>query len=248
MDLNHKTCVVTGGSRGIGRAIAIEFASAGANVVVNYQSSERAAHSVVEAIDMETDGEAITVQGDITDETAMESLRESAHHAFGPVDVLVNNAGITADRTFKNMTRSQWDEVIEVNLGGVFNCTQAFYTDLCNASEGRVINISSMVGLIGNYGQANYAAAKSGLLGFTRTLALEVASSGTTVNCIAPGFVQTDMLEQVPDDVQKDIIEQIPLERFASPEEIAGLARYLACSRSGYMTGQIVPITGGMEW
>lgn len=247
MTLENKTCVVTGASRGIGRGIAEELGAAGADVVVNYRSSESQAHAVVDAIE-ESGSNALAVQADVSEMTDMESMSETTRAAFGRTDILVNNAGRTVDRKFTNMTREDWDSVMSVNLGGVFNCTQAFFDDLLEAENGRLINISSMIGQTGNYGQANYAATKSGLLGFTRTLALEMARSGSTANCIAPGFVRTDMLEEVPEHVRDGIIEQIPLDRFAEIEDITGLVRFLAGPRSSYMTGQILPITGGMEW
>jgi len=174
----------------------------GAEVVVNYRSSEGAAHDVVETIE-ESGGTAIAAQGDVSEYEDMEALCEQVHDAFGPLDVLVNNAGITVDKKFDNMTKEDWDAVIDVNLGGVFNATHCFWDDIKRADAGRLINVSSVVGQQGNYGQANYATTKSGLFGFTRTLALELASTGSTANCIAPGFVATDMLEEVPKRVQR---------------------------------------------
>ncbi|RRJ29856.1 3-oxoacyl-ACP reductase FabG [Halocatena pleomorpha] len=247
MSIEEKTCVVTGASRGIGRGIAEELGRAGGDVVVNYHTSEAQAHDVVDAIE-ESGGSAIAVQGNVAELEEMEAMSETTRRAFGPAEVVVNNAGVTADQTFESMTSGEWESVVSVNLDGAFNCIKAYFDDVYSANTGRVINVSSMVGLKGNYGQANYAAAKSGLFGLTRTLALEMAGSGTTVNCIAPGFTKTDMLEDVPEEIQESILEQIPLNRFAEPEDIAGLVRYLAGSRSGYMTGQIIPITGGMEW
>ncbi|EMA37692.1 short-chain dehydrogenase/reductase SDR [Halococcus hamelinensis 100A6] len=170
------------------------------------------------------------------------------HELVGPVDVLVNNAGVTVDRTFSTMTREEWEHVIDVNLGGVFNCTSAFFDDIRESDDGRVINISSVVGQQGNYGQANYAATKSGLFGFTRTIALELAQTESTANCVAPGFVKTDMLEDVPEEVKQKILQRIPLERFAEVEDIAGIVRFVASEDSGYMTGQILAVNGGMEW
>lgn len=175
-------------------------------------------------------------------------MRDTVHTAFGPADVLVNNAGITVDRTFTNMTREDWQRVMDVNLGGVFNCTNTFFDDIRDAGDGRLINISSVVGQAGNYGQANYAATKSGLFGFTRTVALELASASTTANCVAPGFVKTDMLAGVPEEVQANIRERILLGRFAEVEDIAGIVKFLAGEDSGYMTGQILAANGGMEW
>ncbi len=245
--LEDQTCLVTGASRGIGRAIAIELGRCGADVAVNYRSSAAEATATVEEIE-EAGGEAVTVQADIADYEQVESMAETVRDRFGPLDVLVNNAGITVDKKFENMTREDWDRVIDVNLGGTFNCTHCFFADIKNADAGRLINISSVVGQQGNYGQANYATTKSGLFGFTRTLALELASEGSTANCIAPGFVDTGMLEIVPGRVKEKIRRRIPLGRFANPEDVAGLARFVASEDSSYMTGQVLGVNGGMEW
>ncbi|MFC4357863.1 beta-ketoacyl-ACP reductase [Halobium salinum] len=247
MSSNTRTCVVTGASRGIGSGIAERLAEDGLNVVVNYRSSEGEAYDVVDRIEA-AGGTAIAVQADVTDREEVEGMRERIHDAFGPVDVLVNNAGITVDRTFKNMTREEWDRVMDVNLGGVFNCTKVFYDDIKESDGGRIINISSVVGQQGNYGQANYATTKSGLFGFTRTLALELAKSEATVNCVAPGFTQTDMLAEVSEEVQGKIRQRIPLDRFAEVEDISGMVAFLAGPESSYMTGQVLGINGGMEW
>lgn len=242
-----KTCVVTGASRGIGRGIAIELGRNGGNVVVNYRTSEGAAHDVVETIEA-AGGSAIAVRANVGKYDAVASMCDRIHDAFGQVDVLVNNAGITIDRTFKNMTPAEWKSVVAVNLTGVFNCTHCLFEDLRRAEDGRLINISSVVGQQGNYGQANYATTKSGLFGFTRTLALEMASSGSTANCVAPGFVTTDMLKTVPDNVKEHLRERIPLDRFAEVEDITGIVRFLASPESRYMTGQVIGVNGGMEW
>jgi 3-oxoacyl-[acyl-carrier protein] reductase len=245
--LDGQTCLVTGSSRGIGRGIAEDLGEHGAEVVVNYRSSEGAAHDVVETIE-ESGGTAIAAQGDVSEYEDMEALCEQVHDAFGPLDVLVNNAGITVDKKFDNMTKEDWDAVIDVNLGGVFNATHCFWDDIKRADAGRLINVSSVVGQQGNYGQANYATTKSGLFGFTRTLALELASTGSTANCIAPGFVATDMLEEVPKRVQEKILRRIPLDRFATIDDIAPVIRFMASEDSSYMTGQIIGVNGGMEW
>jgi 3-oxoacyl-[acyl-carrier protein] reductase len=239
--------VVTGASRGIGAAIAEEMGEHGANVVVNYRSSEGEAYDTVEAIE-EAGGEAVPIQADVCDEAAVEAMAEKTREAFCPADVLVNNAGMTVDKKFENMSREDWERVMDVNLGGVFNCTNAYFDDIKDANEGRLINISSVVGQQGNYGQANYATTKSGLFGFTRTLALELASEGSTANCVAPGFVKTDMLETVPERVQEKILRRIPLDRFATPDDIAGIVRFVASEDASYMTGQILAVNGGMEW
>jgi 3-oxoacyl-[acyl-carrier protein] reductase len=245
--LEGQTCLVTGASRGIGRGIAEDLGDHGARVVVNYRSSEREAHDVVDAIE-DAGGEAITVQGDVSKYDDIEGMCDRVHDAFGPIDVLVNNAGITVDKKFEHMTREDWERVIDVNLGGVYNCTHCFWQDIKNSDCGRLVNISSVVGQQGNYGQANYAATKSALFGFTRTIALELATEGSTANCVAPGFVATDMLEEVPQRVQEKILRRIPLDRFAQVEDIAPMVRFLAGEESSYMTGQVLGINGGMEW
>lgn len=245
--LRDKTCLVTGSSRGIGKDIALEFARQGADVAVNYRSSETEAHEIVDAI--EDAGEnAVPVQADVSELSDVEQMAEAVHDELGQINVLVNNAGLTIDKKFENMTRSDWERVIDVNLGGAFNCTKAFFEDIEQAENGRLINISSVVGQQGNYGQANYAASKSGLFGFTRTLALELAGSGSTANCVAPGFTETDMLANVPERVRKKILRRIPLNRFAETEDIVGIVRFLASDESSYMTGQVLGINGGMEW
>ena len=245
--LDGQTCLVTGSSRGIGRGIAKDLADRGATVVVNYRSSAAEAEAVVEEI-RDAAGTAIAAQADVSDLTEVRAMREEIHDNVGPVDVLVNNAGITVDKKFENMTREDWDAVIDVNLGGVYNCTKTFFDDIKASEHGRLINISSVVGQQGNYGQANYATTKSGLFGFTRTLALELADTGSTANCIAPGFVATDMLEEVPERVQEKILREIPLNRFATVEDISGIVRFVASEESSYMTGQVLGVNGGMEW
>ncbi|QFU83221.1 beta-ketoacyl-ACP reductase [Natronorubrum aibiense] len=246
--LSGRTCLVTGASRGIGRGIARELGRHGATVIVNYRSSEGDAHAVADSItDSDADGTGHPVQADVTDRADVEAMSDAVHDEFGPIDVLVNNAGITADCTFANMTAEDWHRVFDVSLHGTFNCTKAFYDDLETVDHGRIINISSVIGKQGNVGQANYAAAKSGLFGFTRSLALELAGTGTTANCIAPGFTRTEMVEAIPDKIQDGLREDIPLERFAAVDEIASLARYLATEQSGYITGEVIDVNGGID-
>ncbi|MEF8784544.1 MAG: beta-ketoacyl-ACP reductase [Haloarculaceae archaeon] len=247
MSMDGRTCLVTGSSKGIGRGIAEDLGSRGANVVVNYRSSEAAAHEVKDTIE-DSGGNAIAVQADVANMDEVQSMYETITDAYGNIDVLVNNAGITVDKKFENMTREDWDRVMEVNLGGVFNCTKTCFEDIREAHEGRLINISSVVGQQGNYGQANYATTKSGLFGFTRTIALELARDGSTANCVAPGFVKTDMLADVPDRVKEGILERIPLDRFAEVEDIVSMVTFVAQEQSSYMTGQVLGINGGMEW
>jgi 3-oxoacyl-[acyl-carrier protein] reductase len=247
MSLDGRTCLVTGASRGIGRGIAEDLGANGASVVVNYRSSEAEAHEVAEEVER-SGGEAMVAQADVADREQVESMYEAVTDEFGEIEVLVNNAGITADKTFDEMTWEDWERVIDVNLGGVFNCTKVCFDDIRSAHEGRLINISSVVGQAGNYGQANYATTKSGLFGFTRTLALELARDGSTANCVAPGFVKTDMLEEVPERVQERILDRIPLGRFATVDDVVCIVTFLARERSSYMTGQILGVNGGMEW
>ncbi|NUB92710.1 beta-ketoacyl-ACP reductase [Haloterrigena sp. SYSU A121-1] len=246
MSMDGRTCIITGSARGIGRGIAEYLGAEGANVVINYRSSEDAAQNAVGAIE-DAGGSAVAAQADVTDREEVEHMREVCHEAFGPADVLVNNAGITADVQFTEMSREDWDRVMDVNLGGMFNCTQEFFDDIWNAHEGRLINISSVVGKQGNFGQANYAAAKSGMFGFTRTIALELAKGGSTANCVAPGFTRTDMLESVPDQVLERIVSGIPLERLAEVEDIAAVVRFLASEDSSYVTGEVIDVNGGMD-
>ncbi|MFB6206896.1 MAG: beta-ketoacyl-ACP reductase [Haloglomus sp.] len=246
--LEGQTCLVTGASRGIGRGVAKELGAYGADVVINYRSSEESAHEVCDYIEDDCDGRAIPAQADVSNFDEVRSMVEAVREEWGSIDVLVNNAGITVDKKFENMSREDWDRVIDVNLGGVFNCTKACFEDICEADHGRLVNISSVVGQQGNYGQANYATTKSGLFGFTRTIALEMASSGSTANCVAPGFVETDMLESVPERVQEKIIDRIPLNRFATVDDVAGIVRFVASEDASYMTGQILAVNGGMEW
>jgi 3-oxoacyl-[acyl-carrier protein] reductase len=241
-----RTCLVTGASRGIGRAIATALGSAGATVVANYRSSGDAAAEVADVVEA-AGGEATTVQADVSDPDAVVAMHEQVHEEVGPVDVVVNNAGVTDDCTVEEMTRDQWDRVVDVNLTGAFTTTKAFYGDVRDAHHGRVVNVASVVGKQGNFGQANYAAAKSGLFGFTRSLALELAPAGSTANCVAPGFTRTDMVQSVPDGVLDELREATPLERFAEPHEIAAVVRFLASHGAQYVTGEVVDVTGGFD-
>lgn len=246
MLLEDRTCVVTGASRGIGRGIARELADEGANVVVNYRSSSELASEVVDELE-ETPGNAIAVQADVTEMDDVQRMASQVHDAFGPVDVLVNNAGVTSDSTFRNMSQEAWHRVIDVNLNGVFRCTKTFFEDVKESEQGRLINISSIIGKQGNFGQANYAAAKSGLFGFTRTMAIELARSGSTANCIAPGFTDTDMLQNVDEGIRDRIRSDIPLGRFGTPHDVACLVRFLASENGGYITGEVIDVNGGKD-
>ena len=244
--VERQVCVVTGASRGIGRGIALDLGGHGASVVVNYNESEEEALEVVEEIN-DGDGDAIAVQGDVSDLDDVRAMRDEVREEYGGVDVLVNNAGVAVDKKFVNMEREDWDRVIDTNLGGTYNATKAFFNDISVSSNGRLINVSSVMAQRGNYGQANFTAAESGKFGFTRTLALELAASNSTANCVAMGFTRTDMLEDVNEEVQEKIRDRIPLGRFADVEDVTGIVRFLASPESAYMTGQIIGVNGGMR-
>lgn len=242
-DGSAKVAIVTGASRGIGRAIALELAAAGCKVVVNYARSPDAATAVVEEIEA-AGGEALAVQGDVSQADDVGALFAAAIDAYGRVDVLVNNAGITRDTLLMRMKQSQWQEVIDLNLTGVFLCTQAAAKLMIKARSGRIVNISSVVGQIGNPGQVNYAAAKGGVIGLTMATAKEVASRGVTVNAVAPGFIASDMTADLPADKIKAMI---PMGRLGEATEVAGLVRFLATDpAAAYMTGHTFNVDGGI--
>ncbi len=241
--LASKVIIITGSSQGIGRAIAIELGSLGLKVVVNYTSSEIEAAEVVKDI-IENGGEAIAVQADVSNSEDINKLVDTTLNKFGRIDILVNNAGVTRDKLLLRMKPKDWQTVIDLNLTGVFLCTQAVIKTMLKQKSGRIINISSVVGEVGNPGQANYSAAKAGVLGFTKSVAKEVASRSITVNAIAPGFIDTNMTK----DLEKDnILQSIPLGRLGTVREVAGLVRFLATDPSAaYITGQVINIDGGM--
>ena len=244
--MDAKTCVVTGASKGIGRGIAERFGRDGCDVVVNYRNSADAAVETVEAIEA-SGGSAIAVQADVTEPAAIRRMRDRAHEAFGPVDVLVNNAGINQDVLFEDMSHEEWDTVLDVHLDGTFHATQTFYEDLATAESGRLINISSIVGKGGNLGQANYATAKAGIFGFTRTLALELAREGSTANCVAPGFIETSMVTDLPDRIVEQVQSETPLGRIGDVSEVADVVAFLASDRSSFITGEVIDVNGGKD-
>jgi 3-oxoacyl-[acyl-carrier protein] reductase len=244
--MRAKTCVVTGSSSGIGRGIAERFGAEGCQVVVNYRSAEASAEETVDRVE-DAGGSAVAVRADVTDLADVERMRARTHDAFGRVDVLVNNAGITQDTQFKKMTHEEWDVVLDVHLDGAFHCTQVFYDDLAAADQGRLVNISSIVGKGGNFGQANYATAKAGIFGFTRTLALELAREGSTANCVAPGFIRTQMVESLPEEIKDRIRADTPLGRLGTVEEIADVVAFLASDRSSFITGEVIDANGGKD-
>lgn len=242
--LEGQVAVVTGASRGIGRAIALELAQQGAKVAVNYRSGEAQAREVVEAIAAEG-GAAIMAQANVSAMGEARGLIEQVVDEWGRLDILVNNAGITRDRSLRKLTDEDWMEVITTNLNSVYFCTTAAMSVMIEQSYGRIINISSFVGQAGNFGQANYAASKGGIIAFTKTAAIELAKHNITVNAIAPGFTLTDMLAKVPEQVQDQIKSKIPMGRFGTPEEIAKAVAFLAAHGS-YITGQQININGGV--
>jgi len=243
--LGGRIALVTGGSRGLGAAIAGAFAAAGAAVAINYRSGREAAAALAARIAAEG-GKAIAAEGDVGDPASIDGLFAAIERQLGPIEILVNNAGIAQDGLLLRMSVDDWDRVLDVNLRGAFLCTRAALRGMLRRHWGRIINVSSVVGLTGNAGQANYAAAKAGLLGLTRATAREVASRGITVNAIAPGFIETDMTAGLTAAQREAALREIPLQRFATPVEIAPAAVFLASSAGAYVTGQVLTVDGGM--
>jgi len=243
--LEGKVAVVTGASRGIGRAIALKLADEGAKVVVNYSGSQAKAEEVVARI-QENGGEAIAVQASVSQSEEVIALIDTAVKTFGSLDILVNNAGITRDNLLMRMKEDEWDDVLNTNLKGVFLCTKAVTRQMMKQRAGRIINISSIVGVAGNAGQANYVAAKAGVIGLTKTTAKELASRNILVNAIAPGFIETEMTDQLPEELKQGMLTQIPLAKLGQPEDIAKAVAFLASDDANYMTGQTLHIDGGM--
>lgn len=243
--LEGKVALVTGASRGIGRAIALELAKSGADVAVNYAGSEQAAEEVVQAVQA-MGRRAVRIKADVGSADEADAMVAQVLESFERIDILVNNAGITRDNLIMRMKEDEFDQVININLKGVFNCVKAVTRPMMKQRSGRIINISSVVGALGNPGQANYVAAKAGVIGLTKAAARELASRGITVNAVAPGFIATDMTDKLSEDQKAALLPQIPLSRMGRPEEIARAVRFLASDDASYMTGQTLHVDGGM--
>jgi NAD(P)-dependent dehydrogenase (short-subunit alcohol dehydrogenase family) len=245
-ELQGKVCLVTGGSRGIGRAIVTAMANAGADVAFTFQTSKDAAEALAKSIVEEKGVRCRAYQANVAVPEEMQKVVLQVDKELGPIAILVNNAGITRDKSFLKMTRSMWEEVMHVDLDGVFYTTQLVAQDMVGAGWGRIINISSIVGQTGNFGQANYAAAKGALIAFTETVARELARKGITVNAVAPGFIETDMVSGMPEAAMNQVKAMTPIGRLGRPEEIADAVVFLASPRSSYVTGQVLGVNGGM--
>ncbi|QOV10786.1 3-oxoacyl-[acyl-carrier-protein] reductase [Viridibacillus arvi] len=243
--LEGKTAVVTGASRGIGRAIALILAEQGARVVVNYSGSQSKAEEVVAEI-TENGGEAIAVQANVADADEVTALMKAATDTFGSLDILVNNAGITRDNLLMRMKEQDWDDVMNTNLKGVFLCTKAVSRQMMKQRAGRIINVASIVGVSGNAGQANYVAAKAGVIGLTKTTAKELAARNIYVNAVAPGFIATEMTDELPAEVKNQMLGQIPLAKLGDPKDVAKVVLFLASDDASYITGQTIHVDGGM--
>ncbi len=242
--LEGKTALITGGARGIGREIVLKFAKEGANIAlcdINLQQAEETAKEV-----KDLGREAIAFGVDVADSKVVQEMVDKILDKFGKIDILINNAGITRDALLIRMSEQDWDSVISVNLKGTFNCTKAVAKVMLKARSGRIVNIASIIGLMGNAGQANYSASKAGIIGLTKSVAKELAPRGINVNAIAPGFIQTDMTARLPEDIRNRMLSEIPLGRFGGPEDVARLALFLSSENSSYITGQVIQVDGGM--
>ncbi|WP_018660029.1 3-oxoacyl-[acyl-carrier-protein] reductase [Heyndrickxia acidiproducens] len=244
-EVKDRVVLVTGASRGIGREIALEFAKNGAHVIVNYAGNANKAEQVAADV-REYGSEALAIKADVSKEAEVQEMFKEVLARFGKIDILVNNAGITRDNLLMRMKEAEWDAVINTNLKGVFLCTKAAARPMMKQRKGKIINISSVVALSGNPGQANYVAAKSGVIGLTKTAARELAGRGINVNAIAPGFIHTDMTEQLTEELKQGMLGQIPLARFGDPQDVAKVALFLASDSADYVTGQTIHVDGGM--
>lgn len=243
--LDSKVAVVTGGSRGIGREIVLTLAAAGANVVINYVENKELAEMVADEVKV-MGREALVVKADVSNSEDVENLVSAVIERFGRIDILINNAGITRDNLLIRMKEDDWDKVIDTNLKSVFLTSKAISKIMIKQRAGKIVNISSVVATLGNAGQANYVAAKAGVIGLTKTLARELASRNINVNAVAPGFIQTDMTAKMSDELKEKLLEQIPLAKLGEPKDIANIVKFLVSDESSYMTGQLIHVDGGM--
>lgn len=245
MNLSGKVALVTGASRGIGKACALYLAELGAKVAINYSRSSEQADQVVAQI-KEMGGEAIAIRADVSKQAEVETMVDETIKSLGGLDILINNAGVTKDTLLIRMKEEDWDQVLDINLKGAFLVTKAAAKYMMKKRQGKIINISSVIGVSGNAGQANYAASKAGIIGFSKSIAKELAPRGILVNIIAPGFIDTDMTDVLNDQVKEAILSQIPLGRYGDPEDIAYLVGFLSSEQSQYITGQVIHVDGGM--
>jgi 3-oxoacyl-[acyl-carrier protein] reductase len=243
--LNGKVAVVTGGGRGIGRAIVLALGKEGVKVLINYRGKKESALETLEEL-KKLGGEGEIYQADVSVEEEVEKMFSFVLEKWGKLDILVNNAGITKDNLLIRMKSEEWDQVINTNLRGVFLCTRSALKIMLKQRSGRIINISSVVGLKGNIGQANYASAKAGIIGFTKAVAREVASRGITVNAIAPGFIKTEMTDVLSEEMKKKVLDEIPLGRFGDPEDVANAVKFLVSDEASYITGVVLNVDGGL--
>lgn len=244
--LKDKVAIVTGGSRGIGKAIVLALGKEGVKVLINYRGNESAALETLDEL-KKLGGEGEIFKADVSVEEEVEKMFNFVLEKWGKLDILVNNAGITKDNLLIRMKDEEWDQVINTNLKGVFLCTRAAIKIMMKQRSGKIVNISSIIGLRGNIGQANYAAAKAGIIGFTKSVAKEVASRGITVNAIAPGFITTDMTEVLSEEMKKRILDEIPLGRFGTPEDVANAVKFLVSDEASYITGIVLSVDGGLS-
>lgn len=246
MSINGKVALVTGGSRGIGRAIALRLAKEGTKVAINYKANQEAAHWVVDAV-AEMGGEAMAVAADVSQSAEVEVMVKQVVDSWGSIDILVNNAGVIHDGLLMRMTEEVWDEVININLKGTFNCTKAVLRSMVRKRWGRIINVVSVVGLEGNPGQSNYAASKAGVIAFSRSIAKEVASRNITVNSVAPGYIATEIVADLSPEFKELIFSRIPQNRFGTVDDVANMVGYLASEEANYITGEVIRVDGGIE-